>query len=134
MSRSTHRGVVQVDAGCSGAVVLHEGPDEAQPECSFKQELGFPLVLRQAEEGHVSQVLLGRVQEELGPLLLWNGGHVVAAHEAQVRQHTDLQRAPTGGEETLNLSSRVFKQKQSGQITLILCCNIYYSSLTPILN
>lgn len=85
MSRSTNRGVVQVDAGRSGAVVLHEGPDEAQPECSFKQELGFPLVLRQAEEGHVSQVLLGRVQEELGPLLLWNGGHVVAAHEAQVR-------------------------------------------------
>lgn len=83
--RSTNRGVVQVHACSSGAVVLHEGPDEAQPECSFKQELGFPLVLRQAEEGHVPQVLFGRVQEELGPLLLWNGGHVVATDEAQVR-------------------------------------------------
>lgn len=84
MSRSTNRGVVQVDTCSSSAVVLHEGPDEAQPECSFKQELGLPLELRQAEEGHVSQILLGRLQEELGPLLLWNGGHVVAADEAQV--------------------------------------------------
>lgn len=81
---STNRGVIQVDACSSSAVVLHEGPDEAQPERPFKQELGLPLVLRQAEEGHVAQVLLGRLQEELGPLLLWNGGHVVAADEAQV--------------------------------------------------
>lgn len=84
MSRSTNRGVVQVHTRSSSAVVLHEGPDEAQPECSFEQELGLPLVLRQAKEGHVSQVLLGRLQEELGPLLLWHSGHVVAADEAQV--------------------------------------------------
>lgn len=50
----TNRAVVQVHAGGSGAVVLHERPDKAQPEGSFEQELGFPLVLRQTEEGHVS--------------------------------------------------------------------------------
>lgn len=54
MSSSTNRRVVQVHPCSSGAVVLHEGPDEAQPEGPFKQELGFPLVLRQTKEGHVS--------------------------------------------------------------------------------
>lgn len=90
-SWSTYRRIVQVDSCSAGVVVLHERPDEAQPEGSFEQELGFPLVLRQAKEGHVAQVLLGRLQEELGPLLLWNRGHVVAADEAQVRQHAHLQ-------------------------------------------
>lgn len=76
---------------------MHEGPDEAQPEGSLKQELGFPLVLCQTKEGHVSQVLLGRLQEKLGPLLLWDSGHVVAADEAQVCQHANLQAGEKEG-------------------------------------
>lgn len=75
----TDRSVVQVHPRSPSAVVLHERPNEAQPEGSFKEELGFPLVLCQAKEGHVSQVLLCRLQEKLSPLLLWNSGHVVAA-------------------------------------------------------
>lgn len=89
-AKNTHRSVVQVDPCSAGAVVLHERPDEAQPEGALKQELGLPLVLGQAEEGHVSEVLLGRLQEELRPLLLRDRGHVVAAHQAQVRQHAHL--------------------------------------------
>lgn len=81
---NTDRSVVQVHPCSPGAVVLHERPDEAQPEGPLEEELGFPLVLGQTVEGHVSQVFLGRLQQELGPLLLWNRGHVVAADETQV--------------------------------------------------
>lgn len=88
---NAYRGVVKVDPCCARAVVLHERPDEAQPEGPLEQELGLPLVLGQAEEGHVPEVLLGRLQEELGPLLLRHRGHVVAAHQAQVGQHAHLQ-------------------------------------------
>lgn len=88
----TNRSIVQVHSRSPGAVVLHEGPDEAQPEGPLKQELGFPLVLRQPKESHVSQILLGRLQEKLGPLLLRDRGHVVAADQAQVCQHTNLVR------------------------------------------
>lgn len=58
-SHGTHCGVVQVHPRGPRAVVLHERPDEAQPERPLKQELCLPLVLGQTEEGHISQVLLG---------------------------------------------------------------------------
>lgn len=92
----TYRGVVQVDPCCTCAVVLHERPDEAQPEGPLEQELGLPLVLGEAKEGHVPEVLLGRLQQELGSLLLRHCGHVVAAHQAQVGQHAHLQAGGRG--------------------------------------
>lgn len=103
-AKNTHRSVVQVDPCGTGAVVLHERPDEAQPEGALKQELGLPLVLGQAEEGHVSEVLLGRLQEELRPLLLRDRGHVVAAHQAQVRQHAHLHTEHGTGSEEISKS------------------------------
>lgn len=97
VKQHTHRGVVQVHTRGPGAVVLHEGPDEAQPKGSLKQELGLPLVLGQTKECHIPEVLLGRVQEELSPLLLRDRGHVVAAHQTQVGQHAHLRTGKRGG-------------------------------------
>lgn len=82
--------VVHLHAACPRAVVLHEGPDELQVESPLKQVLSLSLELCQAKEGHVFEVFFGALQQDLRSLVLWDEGHVVAAHQAQVGQHPHL--------------------------------------------
>lgn len=82
--------VVHLHPARPRAVVLHEGPDELQVKSSLKQVLSLSLELCQAEEGHVSEVFFGALQQDLRSLVLWDEGHVVAAHQAQVSQHPHL--------------------------------------------
>lgn len=72
--------VVQVNAGCTCAVVLHKWSDELEVEGALKKVLRFALKLGQTKEGHVTQVFLGRIQQDLSTLLLGDERHVVAAH------------------------------------------------------
>lgn len=69
---------------------LCKGPDEAQTKRPLKQVLRLALKLRKAVKGHVAQVGLGAGQQHMAPLQLAHGRHVVASHQAEVRQHAYL--------------------------------------------
>lgn len=83
-------GVVQVDAGRTRAVVLHKRSDELEMEGALEKVLRFALKLGQTKEGHVTQVFLGRLQQDLSTLLLGDERHIVASHKAEVSQHAHL--------------------------------------------
>lgn len=72
--------IIHLHPSCPRAVVLHEGPDEFQVKSSLKQVLSLSLELCQAEEGHVFEVFFCTLQQDLCSLVLWDEGHVVAAH------------------------------------------------------
>ncbi|KAJ0009312.1 hypothetical protein NQD34_001014, partial [Periophthalmus magnuspinnatus] len=82
--------LADADAGGPSAVDLRKRSNEAQAKRPLEQILRLALKLRQAVEGHVAQVGLGAGQQHVAPLQLAHGRHVVAAHQAEVRQHAHL--------------------------------------------
>lgn len=82
--------VIDLHIGSPRDVELCEGRDELEVECPLKEKLCLPLEFREPKEGHVLQVVFRALQQDGIPFALIHESQVVAAHQAEVRQHAHL--------------------------------------------
>ena len=82
--------LVDLHVGSPRDVELCEGGDELEVECPLKEKLCLPLEFCEPKEGHVLQVVLRTLQQDGVPFTLVHESQVVAAHQAEIGQHTDL--------------------------------------------